>query len=50
MTRLALLLFPSSAFAHPGHGALEMHWHVEDLLWILAFAGIAFLIKRALKK
>jgi hypothetical protein len=49
MARLALLLFSSSAFAHPGHGALEIHWHTGDLIWFLAGAfvviGAGYVIK-----
>ena len=50
MARLALLLFSSSALAHPGHGALELHWHAGDLVWILAGAvavlGARYVIRR----
>ena len=47
MARLVLLLFSSSAFAHPGHGALEVHWHFDDLMWILlVLIGIGLLIKK----
>jgi len=49
MARLALLLFSSSAFAHPGHGALEIHWHAGDLIWFLVGAvvviGAGYVIK-----
>lgn len=41
MARLALLLFSSCAFAHPGHGALEIHWHAENLIWFLVGAVVA---------
>jgi hypothetical protein len=53
MARLALLLFSSSALAHPGHGALEIHWHAEDLIWFLVGAavviGAAYVIKSTKK-
>jgi hypothetical protein len=52
MLRFLLLLVSSSAaLAHPGHGALEVHWHAEDLLWwVFALVCIGLLIKKALKK
>ena len=54
MARVALLLFSSSAFAHPGHGALEIHWHGEEIalaaLGFLAFFLIGFFLRKALKK
>ena len=54
MARVALLLFSSPAFAHPGHGALEIHWHGEDIalavLGFLAFFLIVYFIRKALKK
>ena len=50
MARLALLLFSSSVLAHSGHGALEIHWHTEHLIWFLMGAvvvlGAAYAIKR----
>ena len=50
MARLALLFFSSSALAHPGHGALEIHWHIEDLalmaLFIAAVAGLVYVLKK----
>jgi LPXTG-motif cell wall-anchored protein len=53
MARLALLLFSSSAFAHPGHGALEIHWHTESLIWFLVGAvvvlGAGYVIQRKRK-
>ena len=53
MARLALLLFSSSAFAHPGHAALEIHWHMEDLVWFLVGAavvlGAGYVVKRKKK-
>jgi len=50
MARLALLLFSSSVLAHPGHGALEIHWHFEDLVFIVLGVLVLFLVKKALKK
>jgi hypothetical protein len=50
MARLALLLFSSSALAHPGHGALEIHWHFDDLVFIAVGILVLFLMKKALKK
>jgi hypothetical protein len=48
---LPLLVCSSAAFAHPGHGALEVHWHFDDLVWLaIAFALVVFLIRKALKK
>jgi len=54
MARLALLLFSSSVFAHSGHGALEIHWHTEDLIWFLLMGaavvlGAGYVIKRKKK-
>ena len=52
MLRFSLLFaFSSAALAHPGHGALEIHWHPGDLVWVvLAIVCIAFLVKKASKK
>ena len=48
---LLLFAFSSAALAHPGHGALEIHWHFDDLVWLaIAFAFVVFLIRKALKK
>ena len=38
----ALLFISGSVLAHPGHGALEMHWHLDDLAWILLGAVAVF--------
>ncbi|HSA89168.1 MAG TPA: hypothetical protein VLF42_04630 [Burkholderiales bacterium] len=49
MKRLApitALFAVTSALAHPGHGAPEVHFHVE---WLLAIAAAA-LLWRAWKK
>jgi hypothetical protein len=54
MVRLCLVLgfFSTSVFAHPGHGALEIHWHVEDLLALVALgvAIVAFVVYVVKKK
>jgi LPXTG-motif cell wall-anchored protein len=46
----AFLLFPGSVLAHPGHGALEVHWHLDDIGWALlgaaVVAGIVFFLRR----
>jgi heme/copper-type cytochrome/quinol oxidase subunit 3 len=51
---LFLLSTTASALAHPGHGALEIHWHLDDIVWaaIGAFAlvGIVLLVRKALKR
>ncbi len=45
-----LSVVSGAVLAHPGHGALELHWHFEDLLWLLALVCLAILIKKALKR
>jgi LPXTG-motif cell wall-anchored protein len=49
-----LLLFPASVLAHPGHGALEMHWHADDLVLALlgavVVAGIVFFVRKKSKR
>jgi len=51
---LVLLLASGTVLAHPGHGALEIHWHFDDVAWAavgaLALAGIALLVRKALKR
>ena len=51
---LSLLIASGAARAHPGHGALEIHWHLDDLLWVavggLALVAIVYLVRRALKR
>jgi len=51
---LPLLAASGAALAHPGHGALEIHWHPDDLVWAavgaLALAGIVLLVRRLLKR
>jgi len=51
---LALGFFSSTVFAHPGHGALDIHWHAGDIgLAVLAavvFFLIVFLVRKALKR
>ena len=55
MIRLLLLAaLPGAAFAHPGHGALEIHWHLEDVAWValgaVVLVCIGLLIRKALKR
>ena len=57
LAKLAFIVFLSgsnAAFAHPGHGALEVHWHFEDLalaaLGIVAVSGLVFLLRKVLKR
>ena len=49
----ALFFLPAVALAHPGHGALEVHWHLADLAWAalgaFVLAGIVLLVRKALK-
>jgi len=49
-----LFLLPVPALAHPGHGALEIHWHLDDLAWAalgaFVLVGIVLLLRKALKK
>jgi hypothetical protein len=51
---LSLLAASGAALAHPGHGALEIHWHFDDMAWVavgaLALAGIVLLVRKALKR
>ena len=51
---LSLLFASSSALAHPGHGALEIHWHLEDMVWAaigaLALVAIVLLVRKVLKR
>ena len=50
----ALFFLPITALAHPGHGALEIHWHLDDLAWValgaFALVGIILLVRKALKR
>ena len=49
-----LFLLPFAALAHPGHGALEIHWHLDDLAWVAlggaALAALVLLVRKALKR
>lgn len=49
-----LLLASGAALAHPGHGALEVHWHADDLMWAAlgaaVVAGVVFLVRRKSKR
>lgn len=49
-----LLLSSGAALAHPGHGALEVHWHADDLAWAAlgaaVVAGIVFYVRRKSKR
>lgn len=49
-----LFLSAGAARAHPGHGALEIHWHADDLMWAAlgaaAVAGVVILLRRKSKR
>ena len=51
---LSLLVASGAALAHPGHGALEIHWHVDDMVWVaigaLALVAIVLLVRKVLKR
>jgi hypothetical protein len=51
---LVLLLASGTVLAHPGHGALEIHWHLDDIAWAaigaLALVGIVLLVRKVLKR
>jgi len=51
---LSLLVASGAALAHPGHGALEIHWHLDDIAWAaigaLALVGIVLLVRKVLKR
>jgi len=51
---LSLLFSAAAALAHPGHGALEIHWHLEDValavLGFLVISLLVFLVRKALKR
>lgn len=51
---MVLLLASGAVFAHPGHGALEIHWHADDLAWALlgaaVVAGIVYFVRRKSKR
>ena len=46
----ALIFFSAGAFAHPGHGALEGHFHgfglEHALLFAVVFAALAFAVRK----
>ena len=50
----ALVFFSGSVLAHPGHGALEVHWHLEDValavLGFLVVSLLVFFVRKALKR
>ena len=50
----AMWLASGAAIAHPGHGALQIHWHLDDMLWAaiggLALVGIVLLVRKVLKR
>lgn len=54
--QVATFLFIASgaALAHPGHGALETHWHADDLMWAAlgaaVVAGVVILLRRKSKR
>lgn len=37
---MVLVLASGAALAHPGHGALEIHWHADDLAWAALGAAV----------
>ena len=49
-----LILVSGVALAHPGHGALEIHWHADDLAWAALGAavvvGIVVFVRRKTKR
>lgn len=51
---MVLVLSSGVALAHPGHGALEIHWHADDLAWaalgVAVVAGVVILLRRKSKK
>ncbi len=51
---IVLVLASGAALAHPGHGALEIHWHADDLLWAAlgaaVVAGVVILVRRKSKR
>jgi hypothetical protein len=54
MRAAVFLLFSTSVLAHPGHGALEVHWHLDDLGWALlgaaVVAGIVLIVRKRSKR
>ena len=46
----ALIYFPGTLFAHPGHGALEGHFHGWGLEHALLFAAIFAVLAFAVRK
>lgn len=54
--QVATFLFIASgaALAHPGHGALEVHWHADDLAWAAlgaaVVAGVVAFVRRKTKR
>lgn len=51
---MVLVLASGAARAHPGHGALEIHWHAGDLAWVAlgaaVVAGIVVFVRRKSKR
>jgi|CXWL01.1.fsa_nt_gi hypothetical protein len=49
-----LIIASGAALAHPGHGALEIHWHADDLAWaalgVAVVAGVVILLRRKSKR
>jgi hypothetical protein len=49
-----LVLVSSPALSHPGHGALAVHWHLDDLAWALlgalAVLGVTWLVVKRWKR
>ena len=50
----ALVFFSGAAIAHPGHGALQVHWHMDDLaliaLGVAAVVGVVYFLKKKQKR
>jgi hypothetical protein len=38
---LAVVFIPVSAFAHPGHGATELHAHLTEWSWVVLALAVA---------
>jgi hypothetical protein len=46
----ALIAFPGTLFAHPGHGALEGHFHGWGVEHALLFGAVFALLAYAFRK
>jgi uncharacterized membrane protein YeaQ/YmgE (transglycosylase-associated protein family) len=51
---MVLSFASGAALAHPGHGALEVHWHADDLIWAVlgaaVVAGVVAFVRRKSKR